>query len=79
MTPEAKVESGIGVAGKHVVIRERWATAFGCWLYDKGDTGALWATSPSPRRLAELAFECGALSVRHEYSLVAEHARFHGQ
>lgn len=81
MTPEAKIEPGIGVAGKAVIIRDLTIVGevgavdmFGCSLED----GTLWATSPSPRRLAELAFDCGALSVRHDYSLVDEHARFHG-
>lgn len=80
--PDMRISGSVNGAGKACVIVP---TAETDGTKDQeyelaliGDLREVWATSKSARLLAQFAFDCGAISVRHDYDMVAEHARFHG-
>ncbi len=75
MSPAPKVlfREGVSITGKACQLT---ATQLGFTLAVI-DTGEVYAICDVPGRLAEIAFNAGALSVRHEYDMVKEHARFH--
>ncbi len=68
--------NGPTIHGKAVQIKPRPIASEGFELVLLG-TDDVYATCDVPGRLSEVANNAGALTIRHDYDMVAEHYRFH--